>query len=114
MPFRPAKPCSICFRLNCDKHNRRATADKQRGNSNERGYDYRWRMFSEGYRQRNPLCIDPYSRHPGQVVPSSQTDHIVSLERGGEKYDESNLQPLCDACHSYKTSLEDGGFGIGR
>jgi 5-methylcytosine-specific restriction endonuclease McrA len=55
--------------------------------------------------------VDPYRRHVSQVVPSTQTDHKLSLERGGEKYDEANLQALCDACHSYKTALEDGSFG---
>ena len=30
-------------------------------------------------------------------------DHIVELADGGAAYDQSNLQPLCGACHTRKT-----------
>jgi len=33
-------------------------------------------------------------------------DHIVELRDGGAPYEQSNLRPLCGACHSSKTASE--------
>ena len=33
-------------------------------------------------------------------------DHIIPIKQGGAKYDQSNLQSLCWACHSRKSAEE--------
>lgn len=45
----------------------------------------------------------------------AQVDHIVP-HRGDYDlfFDDRNLQALCGACHSAKTSAEEGGFGNAR
>lgn len=55
---------------------------------------------------RNPLCSDPFSRHPGQVVPATVADHVVPLSRGGG-WGLENGQSLCHGCHSVKTNQEN-------
>lgn len=44
-------------------------------------------------------------------MAATHVDHVVPLERGGARFDEGNLQPLCAPCHSRKTARQDGGFG---
>lgn len=39
------------------------------------------------------------------VSQRDQIDHIVPREQGGSNED-SNLQPLCNACHEAKTAAE--------
>ena len=55
---------------------------QQAGNSNARGYTYRWKKLR---------------------VPHKGDRSLL--------YDERNLQALCHECHSRKTVTEDGGFG---
>jgi 5-methylcytosine-specific restriction protein A len=83
-----------------------------RKSSTERGYGYRWQRTSKGYLAEHQLCVDPGNRHPDEVRLATQTDHIVP-HRGDMKlfWDPKNWQGLCDSCHSYKTAVEDGGFG---
>jgi|GEM_PF-4846417 len=52
---------------------------------------------------REPLCRSCSER--GFSVIATQRDHIVSLAEGGTD-DDSNVQPLCDGCHSQKTLAE--------
>ncbi len=42
-------------------------------------------------------------------------DHVVA-HKGDEElfWDQANWQPLCNPCHSKKTTSEDGGFGNPR
>ncbi|WP_112177110.1 HNH endonuclease [Paraburkholderia unamae] len=58
-------------------------------------------------RQRVALAHQYRCARCGCVWVSSrdQIDHIVPLEQGGSN-DDSNLQPLCDTCHTAKTSTE--------
>lgn len=71
-----------------------------------RGYDARWRKLRRIVLAESPIC-----NHCG--APAVDVDHIIPLSRGGT-HDRENLQPLCHACHSRKTVLEDGGLGYGR
>lgn len=41
------------------------------------------------------------------TVPCRELDHIKPLHKGGAKWDESNLQPLCRSCHIAKTRGEN-------
>lgn len=69
----------------------------------------RWRRLREIILNRQPLCADPFALHAtwGRFEPAVEVDHIVPLtERLDLAYDETNLQPLCRACHSRKSALE--------
>jgi 5-methylcytosine-specific restriction protein A len=60
----------------------------------------------------NPICVDPYKDHEGEVVAATEVDHITPKREGGkDRWD--NLQSLCKACHSKKTAIEDGRWGRG-
>ena len=68
-----------------------------------RGYGRTWEKLAALVLAAEPLC-----RLCGN--PAECVDHIVARNRGGT--DElSNLQPLCNQCHSAKTVSEDGGLG---
>ena len=73
----------------------------------DRGYDNRWRRFAKKwYLPQHPLCVA--CGQPAQCV-----DHILPLSEGGEKYDEANLQALCQSCHNRKTKRERAAGGSG-
>ena len=38
---------------------------------------------------------------------ANQVDHILPLHRGGERFDKSNLQPICRRDHILKTKKEN-------
>jgi 5-methylcytosine-specific restriction protein A len=51
-------------------------------------------------------------RHPNQVVLATDVDHRIAHKGDMTLFwDPANWQGLCHDCHSYKTALEDGGFG---
>ena len=52
---------------------------------------------------REPLCRPCYQA--GRVTVATMRDHIVALEEGGEDV-ESNVQPICAACHEVMCEAE--------
>ena len=70
-----------------------------RDNAGARGYDANWQKFRRQYLSRHPWCA--VTGDPAEVV-----DHIKPLRSGGEKYNESNLQPLTARIHNIKTGWE--------
>lgn len=55
---------------------------------------------------RDPVCMICHR------VASTVADHIVPHKGSWILFcDLTNLQGICDACHSIKTSKEDGGWG---
>jgi 5-methylcytosine-specific restriction endonuclease McrA len=56
---------------------------------------------------RDPLCVDPFGDHAaaGEVVASTDADHIVRIREGGPRFDLANGQGLCGRCHKRKTAL---------
>lgn len=75
-------------------------------------YDERWKKHARNFLQQNPYCSDPYNRHQGTRVRAANVDHIVA-HRGNWRlfWDRKNHRSLCTSCHSFKTAMEDGGFG---
>ena len=63
-----------------------------------------WRALRRFVLARDPVCKDC-----GQA-PSRHADHITPRSQGGTD-DPSNLQGLCNACHSRKTANENRGDG---
>lgn len=119
MPIRPRRPCSHpgCAELvdqgRCAKHQhyqqqQRQQYDQYRGSAHERGYGAAWRKLRARILKREPLCRHCAAR--GVTTVATDVDHIIPKSQGGTD-DESNLQPLCHACHSAKTAREDGAFG---
>lgn len=53
--------------------------------------------------EREPLCRE--CRAQGFTTIATVRDHIVPLAEGGQD-DDSNIQPLCDDCHTEKTMAE--------
>jgi hypothetical protein len=107
------------------KHEASRQFDANRGNSSERGYDAHWRKFRAWVLRRRVMCeakrlteIRPGNgQHKGlqgcssvQTTrleisagcnkPGAELHHIVRLQDGGDKYDETNIQVLCKSHHS--------------
>jgi len=64
----------------------------------------RWRKLSKRHRREEPLCRECKKR--GIITKGTLVDHIVAMNDGGEKWDEDNLQTLCDICHQVKRQGE--------
>jgi len=114
MPKKPLRPCSVsgCPALvdkgKCPEHSRQYERD--RGSSTERGYDRRWQKARLTYLKRHPLCAE--CERQGRVKAAEVVDHVIPHKGNTTLFwDVSNWQALCKACHDYKTSTEDGGFG---
>jgi 5-methylcytosine-specific restriction endonuclease McrA len=89
---------------------RRATGAKTSSQPRRSGtlnvYDDRqWRRVRLQHLKDEPLCRHCASK--GLVVAADMVDHIVPLTVNPDgKYDDSNLQSLCNACHGRKTMKE--------
>ncbi len=69
-----------------------------------------WRKFAKRFKINNPLCVE--CERNDLVVPVKVVDHIVAINAGGAKLDESNCQSLCESCHNRKSSNESRGYGV--
>ena len=74
----------------CNEHQPKREDDREPAHM--RGYDSNWSKFARMYKRQHPLCAR--CGHATEVP-----HHIVALDDGGDKYDESNLEPLCRNCH---------------
>ena len=110
MPARSKRTCSRpgCPNLTegglCAEHRKAAyrAQDEHRGTRQQRGYGARHEHWARCIRARDPVCVDPMGRHPGEVRPSVVADHIVPLKEGGG-WEFSNGRGLCYACHEAVT-----------
>ncbi len=117
MPFAASRPCrGGCGKLvssgYCETCRDKGRHRDKRPTAARRGYGSRWQKTSKARLISHSLCVDPYKRHRGRIVAATCTDHIEP-HRGDMSlfWDPNNWQSLCDECHSYKTAMEDGGFG---
>lgn len=126
----PAKAFKICTKPGCNsltkerycvdhkqeakiqENQRKAAFDRSRGNSNQRGYTYKWSKARALFLRLNPFCLDCERKTKGLKIKANVVDHIVP-HKGDMKlfWDRSNWQPLCKRCHDIKTATKDGGFG---
>lgn len=87
--------------------------DARRGSSSARGYDWRWRKYSESYRRKHPLCVTCLAQ--GVPAAAEVVDHIEPHKGDMALFWEpANHQALCKPCHDRKTVMEDGGLRPGR
>ena len=70
-----------------------------------RGYDREWQAVRAEHLRMEPMC------RICKRQQATQVDHIRPIVKGGARLNHANLQSLCAACHSRKTTKKDGGFG---
>lgn len=113
--------CHVLIPFNetyCEKHTKKRI-NKPHTNTrsefvNKIHQSNRWKKLSKQYRLKNPICEiclkecqDPKSNRFGDIPRlASSVDHIKPLFLGGEPYNESNLQSLCNECHAKKSHAE--------
>ena len=83
----------------------------ERDNDNTDFYNsWAWRKAAKRFKDKNPLCVECDKK--GIITPVKVVDHIVSINKGGERLDEANFQSLCESCHNKKSAGEKGGYGV--
>jgi 5-methylcytosine-specific restriction protein A len=92
------------------------TAQPIRPSPSLRGYGRDWQRARKAFLAAHPFCSGPDSEceREEMTVPAEEVDHRVAISAGGDRFDHSNLQALCKACHSKKTVRADGGLGHAR
>jgi 5-methylcytosine-specific restriction enzyme A len=99
----------------CDKHKKETAQgyDRYRGTHTKRGYDGSWSALRLRILKRDQYLCQHCLHRDNRMVPAEHVDHIKPFTSNGDplRLDPSNLQALCQPCHSRKTALEDGGFG---
>lgn len=69
---------------------------------------WKWRKLSKRYKESHPLCVK--CEQTGVVQGAQFTDHIQRIKDGGDPFDESNLQSLCEYHHNQKSGREAHGY----
>lgn len=109
----PGCNCLVSNGSRCPRH----TAAKKGGFSGKRTkgrewhslyYSAHWRQLRRDFLKKFPFCFVCGGR-------ATIADHIVP-HRGNPDlfYNEDNLQPMCQSCHSKKTLRENGFFSDRR
>lgn len=127
MPNASLRPCAephcphLVHRGRCAQHTQQQ--DRVRGSSTQRGYDHRWRRYSETFRSRYPFCgmappgapltRDSLCAQQHRVRRAEVVDHIVPISGAYDArfYESTNHQALCQACHNRKRQRERGPGG---
>ena len=81
---------------------------KQSGRKNP-NYDFynsgAWRRDRAAHLQANPYCVRCYEQK-GVLIQATVSDHIRSINDGGDPWGWSNRQALCASCHNRKSGHE--------
>lgn len=81
----------------------------QRSKDNSKFYNsWKWRKARKIFIEKNPVCVKCEAE--GIVNEAKFVDHIQRIEDGGEKFDEDNLQSLCQFHHNSKSGKEAHGY----
>lgn len=73
----------------------------------ETDFDYnltRWRKDRRLHLTQNPLCVGCLTK--GIRTDATVSDHIKPIRQGGDPWEWSNRQALCDTCHNKKSGGE--------
>ena len=125
MPYAPLKPCSFaggCPELvakgMCEKHQKQISAgyNQARGSASKNGYDRDWEKVRLRALDRDGYLCQHCLKYDDRLVPAKHVDHIKPFHGKNDplRLALSNLQSLCQPCHSRKTAKEDGGLGHTR
>lgn len=83
----------------------------ERENNNDAFYNsWAWRKIRKIFLGSNPLC--KHCEDKGITEIATVVDHIIAINRGGDKLNEDNFQSLCESCHNKKSSSESRGYGV--
>ena len=88
---------SVCTA--CHKESR-AAREKYRPSAAARGYGARWRKLRKLVLHDDPICS------VCSMQASTEVDHVTPKASGGTDA-LSNLQGICERCHSEKTAAEN-------
>ena len=113
-PLAAPRPCrrSGCPKLvagsdgYCEEHRRELwRADTRRRKDELQFYGTAaWKRLRAAILRKEPLCRT--CREQGKLTPATAVDHIVRVKAGGNRFDTSNLAPICNECHAIKRSRE--------
>ena len=115
MPNHPLKPCrkpgcpgtTRHISRYCEKHRSQAWRRRETLRANRWPYDTpRWKALRLVVIARDITCRS--CAEVGRVEPIHTVDHRVPIANGGDPWAMSNLQGLCQPCHSRKTAIETG------
>lgn len=115
MPYKPKKPCAYpgCRHLTngryCEAHAKQETAQYNkydRDPETNKRYGRSWARIRAAFLRANPLCEK--CRADGRLTPADLAHHKRKLTDGGTN-DWSNLQALCQSCHS-RLHAEHGDY----
>lgn len=119
MPHKPKKPCGYpgCPKLTdgkyCTDHQKLVNAQYDRWGRNRSSAEFyhskEWRRKRSNFLIEHPFCEE--CRSNGRLTKATLVDHIIPIRRGGDPLDDSNLQALCNSCHSRKSILEGSRYG---
>src|SRR5450830_1215094 len=114
MPYKPKQYCKSpgCNQLvdtgYCEKHKQPVSQQEidRHKHDNEVYGNTAWRRLRRIKLCNNPLCELCLSKDI--VVQASQADHIIPVAKQPElRLSLSNLQSLCEVCHTKKTREEN-------
>ena len=111
MAMRPLRPCShpgcpvLVREGKCEKHAKREQKeyDKRRGSAHQRGYTYRWSMYSKAF-LANPDNVFCKLQLPGCTNLAECVDHIDPPDGPDDPrfWNTKNHQSACIHCNSAK------------
>jgi 5-methylcytosine-specific restriction protein A len=67
-----------------------------------------WRDCRAAYLAEHPLCVECLKQK--LYVQATVVDHIVERKQGGDDFDWSNLQAMCNRHHNIKTRRDGGAW----
>lgn len=100
--------------------NRRTKAIKRAGTNQTFYNKNRWRKCSTAYRMAHPVC--EVCSALGLIGLATVTDHLVSIECGGQRWHPNNFMAMCEEHHNRKrayernhwTPAQSGGLPVDR
>lgn len=93
--------CDICHKVKQDGCDRCSKVFFKGVTPDPFYQSYKWRKKSKDYRLKHPLCV--HCLKEGRTTISQMVDHIIPISKGGDKFNDNNLQALCNKHHAKKT-----------
>ena len=86
--------------------------DRDRGTSDQRGYDRAWRRLRLAHLMAEPLCR--FCHAEGRLQAADVVDHILTIaDRPDLRLDDTNLRSLCAPHHNALTASQTAAGHVG-